>query len=274
MFDLYTLSYIALGMSILSFWIHRSFWLWGAFLTISLSLAIHVGISQPFSLVPIGSLGVIHFLLKRHIAGIQRWILVLMATAISVLLIYHWVPAFTNWHVSGNFWISYDKPFIGFFVLAFSLPLLRSPEEWRAVLLKAVPLTILGIGGMIFLATITGAIELQPKWPSYLLLRAMTNLVFVTIPEEAFFRGFIQEELCKRFGEGFKGGFGAIVLTSLFFTAMHLSWSPNLEILTFVCVASLLYGAIYHLTRAVESSILCHFLLNMTHLVFFSYHAL
>jgi membrane protease YdiL (CAAX protease family) len=261
-------------MCILSFWIHRSFWLWGAFLGLSLSLAIRSGIANPFSLIPLASLGVIHFPLQRNVAGIQRWALVLMATCISVILIRHWLPTFSNWHVEGKFWISYDKPFIGIFVLAFTLPLLRSRAEWGQVLIKAVPLTILGIGAMIFLAGAAGVVTLDPKWPPHFLLRVASNLILVTIPEEAFYRGFLQEELFKRFGQGFKGGLGAIGITSLFFMAMHISWSPSLGILAFTFVASLLYGAIYQYTRAVEGSIFCHFLLNMTHLIFFSYHAL
>ena len=66
----------------------------------------------------------------------------------------------------------------------------------------------------------------------------------------------------------------ALILTSVLFTATHIYWSPNLEILAFVFLASLLYGSVYLISGKIESAILCHFLLNLIHMTFFSYHAM
>lgn len=274
MIDLQHLAFFSLAMCFLSLWIHRSAWLWGSFLAISLILAFQTSVAKPFSLVPIATLGVCNFLMARAIKGIQRWILFGITIFVSMALSFHWIPVFCNWNVSGKFWINYDKPFAGLFVLAFALPLIRFRLDFLKVALKTVPLSILGISGMSLLAISSGAVCFDFKWPDHLFLRTASNLVLVSIPEEAFFRGFVQEELFKRFGQGVKGHVGSVLITSIFFALMHVGWSPNIGIMAFVFLAGVLYGAIYQYTRAIESSIFCHFALNMTHMIFFSYHAM
>jgi membrane protease YdiL (CAAX protease family) len=99
-------------------------------------------------------------------------------------------------------------------------------------------------------------------------------LIFVSIPEEAFFRGFIQRELYQWFGSNPLAASGSILITSAFFTLLHLIWVANLPFLGLVFIASLIYGTIYQVTKSIESSILCHFGLNVIHFFFFTYPAL
>lgn len=273
MVELSELAFFSLAMCFLSLWICRSPWLWGSFLAISLILAVQTEVAKPFSLIPIATLGVSHFLMSRSVKGAQRWLLFSIAIFISVSLIFHWAPGFCNWHVSGKFWINYDKPFIGLFALTFTLPLLRSKPEYLKMALKAIPLIILGIVGMAMLAVASGTVHFNLKWPDHFFLRMANNLAFVSISEEAFFRGFVQQELFKRFGERFKGHVGSVLITSLFFTLMHVGWTSDIGLMLFVFLAGILYGTIYQYTRAIESSILCHFVLNMVHMIFFNYHA-
>jgi membrane protease YdiL (CAAX protease family) len=272
--DLQILTYFALGMSFLSLWIHRSAWLWGSFLAISLILAVESGTLNPFSLIPIGTLFLIHFLLKKNVSGTQRFILIIIAIVISFGLIFHKIPGFCNWHISGNFWMNYDSPFIGLFVLALPLPLIRSKQEWVKVAIKTLPLTILGIALMTILATSAGAVQFQIKWPSHFLLRAAVNLILVAIPEEAFFRGFIQQELFKSLGQGAKGHILSVLLASAIFALAHLHWTGSFVMVGFVFLAGILYGALYQYTKAIESSIFFHYTLNLIHMLFFSYHAM
>jgi membrane protease YdiL (CAAX protease family) len=267
------LAFFSLMMTFLSFWIHKSAWLWGAFLAISYILAINTSVVQPFSLVPIGTLLVLFWLFKNPIHGGLRLVLGLTVVALAAGLNFHWIPGFCNWHVSGNFWVNYDKPFIGLFTLAFLLPLLRTPEEWYKMAFKAIPLTIVAVFTLAILAVTSGTIAWQFKIPSHFILRLATNLLLVVIPEEAFFRGFVQEELFKGLGKGLKGGIVAIVVSSLLFALFHLGWHSSFAMLGFVCLAGVIYGAIYQYTRAIESSILCHFAVNFIHMTFFTYHA-
>jgi hypothetical protein len=260
-------------MAFLSLWIHRSAWLWGAFLAISYILALNTGVAQPFSIVPVGVLFALFLTLKNPLDGRTRFILSIAAIIIAAVLNFHWMPGFSNWHVSGNLWVNYDTPFIGLFVLAFMLPLLRSPAEWYNVVLKALPLTFIAVLLLYALALPSGAVDWQFKVPSHFLIRILSNLFLVVIPEEAFFRGFVQQELFKSLGGGLKGTIGAIAGASLLFALFHIGWTASAAMLGAVFFAGILYGAIYQYTKAVEGSIICHFIVNLIHMTFFTYHA-
>jgi hypothetical protein len=96
-------------------------------------------------------------------------------------------------------------------------------------------------------------------------LLTYSNLFLTSIPEEGFYRRFIQNKLCPYFGKTI-----ALFLTAALFTLTHIFWSPNIGILALTFVAGLLYGGIYLYSKKIESAILCHFLLNFIHITFFS----
>jgi len=268
------LAFYSLMMAFLSLWIHRSAWLWGGFLAISYILAFHTSVVQPFSIIPTSLLFVIFLTFKKKELQPQtRVILAIVAILIAAGLSFHWIPGFKNWNVEGKLWLNYDKPFIGLFVLAFLLPLLRTPAEWYQLALKAVPLTLVAVFVLILLALPSGAVDWHIKIPSHFLLRITSNLFLVTIPEEAFFRGFVQQEIFKSLGPGPKGHIGAVVGASLLFTLFHIGWTTSAAMLGFVFLAGVMYGAIYQYTKAIESSIFCHFCVNLMHMIFFTYHA-
>jgi uncharacterized protein len=273
MVSLTYVAFFSLMMTFLSLWIHRSAWLWGAFLVISYILALHTGVAQPFSLLPIITLFLLCWALKKPIVGTTRWILVWIVIVIGAGLNFHWIPGFHNWNVSGRFWLNYDKPFMGLFPLVFLLPLIRSPAAWAQMTLKALPLTVIAVIILAVLTLSSGTVAWQMKIPSHALLRLASNLFLVVIPEEGFFRGFVQEEIYKWMGPGAKGNISAVVGASLLFTLFHLGWTASAAMLGFVFLAGVLYGTIYQYTKAIESSILCHYIVNFLHMVCFTYHA-
>jgi len=261
-----TLAYFSLMMTFLSLWIHRTAWLWGAFLAISYILAFNTGIVQPFSLVPIGTLFILFWFLKKPVAGITRAGLVLLAIALAAGLNFHIMPGFCNFNVSGNFWLNFDVPFMGLFVLTFLIPLIRTTDELMKTAAKTIPLTILAVVIMAFLTVASQTVAWDPKLPPNFLLRLVVNLFLVVIPEEAFFRGFVQEELYKGVGQGFKGAFVAILATALLFALFHIKWTGSFAMLGFVFLAGIIYGSIYQYTRSIESSIFCHYTINVIHM--------
>ncbi len=272
MVDLCHLAFFILMMVFLSLWVHRSAWLWGAFLIISYILAFQTDVVQPFSIIPIGLLFVLFLVFRRPLVPFTRFVLIIITVLIAAGLNFHWIPGFSNWHVSGNLWINYDKPFMGLFVLTFLLPLLRSPEEWYRMFLKAAPMTLAAVFILALLALSSGTVDWQFKIPSHFLIRVASNLFLVTIPEEAFFRGFVQAEIFKSLGPGPKGHIGAVVGASLLFTLFHVGWTASAAMLGFVFLAGLFYGAIFQFVKAIEGSILCHFCVNLLHMTLFTYH--
>lgn len=278
-----SLSFFSLAMAIVSFWAKRSAPIWGGFLLLSLILAYFSHIITPIALIPIGALLILHPLLIGETRGLLRLILFLTIIGISLCLIGGVFPGFHYWTVyqklslsphsyPTTFGINYGKVFIGFFVLAWGLPLAKSVSELEKILRLAFPLSLLGIVALLTFSLFSGLIAYDPKLPPGLWFFLLTNLIFVTIMEEAFWRGFVQEQLRRFFRPlGPASPLLAILVTSLFFALTHYFWVPHLPFLGLIFLASLIYGALYQITRAIEGSILCHFLLNATHITLFTY---
>lgn len=264
--DIKYLSLFCLVMTFATLWIRRSIVLWGSFLVLALSLAIYSGQAQPFSLLVVAILFVLFWILKNPIAGIKRHVLTLIALAIGAGLNYHWIPGFASQHPH------IDKPLMGLFPLTFLLPLCQTRQDWIKMGLKTAMPVVVGIFGLATLALATGVVEWQVKILPHFLLRLVFNLFLTVIPEEAFFRGFLQKEISQQIGKGIIGKAAGIVAASALFTLCHLAWTSSPAMLALVFVAGALYGLIYELSGYLEGSIICHFAVNLLHMIFFSYH--
>lgn len=279
------LTFFAFAMSFISLWLNKTTWLWGSFLIISIILAFQTGILAPLGLIPICAVLLCHFLLK---SGVKRWgrlFLFTLVSALSIGLTFHLFPGFNNWEVASglkvspgaypyNLWFNFDKPFIGIFPLVWSIALVQSPAQLKKVFKPTLILSLGGIALMMFLSVKSGIVKWDPKIPAMLFVWLINNLIFVCIPEEALFRGFFQKEVGQWLGGGMLAKVVAVLATSLFFTLFHVKWVPSIPFLCLVFVAGLLYGTIYEMTKSIECSIFCHFVLNATHLLLFTYPAL
>ena len=99
-------------------------------------------------------------------------------------------------------------------------------------------------------------LRLAPAFPTFevrYLLRDLVYMVaFVGLGEELLFRGLLQRDLINVFG--WKQG---IVLASLVFAVMHLTWRSVPE-LVFVFFASLIFGYLYYKTKSLVAPIVVH----------------
>jgi hypothetical protein len=95
-----------------------------------------------------------------------------------------------------------------------------------------------------------------PAFPTFevkYLLRDLVYMVaFVGVGEELLFRGLVQRDLMNALG--WKQG---IVLASLMFAVMHLTWRSIPELI-FVFLAGLLLGYMYYKTRSLVAPIVTH----------------
>ncbi len=112
----------------------------------------------------------------------------------------------------------------------------------------------------------TGTIEyfiLQPApaFPSFevrYLFRDMAYMfLFVGIGEELLFRGLVQRDLMKVLGWKW-----SIILASVIFAVMHLTWRSVPE-LVFVFFAALILGYLYYRTRSLVAPIAMHGINNV-----------
>jgi len=95
-----------------------------------------------------------------------------------------------------------------------------------------------------------------PAFPAfevrYLFRDLFYMFCFVGLAEELLFRGLVQRDLMKAFG--WKQG---IVLASLTFAVMHLTWRSIPE-LVFVFVVGLILGYVYYRTKNLVAPIIIH----------------
>lgn len=250
-----------LGICFISLWFSKEIKYWGSLFALSLIFGIYEGFITWIGLLPI-------FILTLLWIGevkFRHWLFFLGIVVLSTLFKLHVLPGFSSYFFTPKFTLGFESPLIGLFPLALLVPLSKSREEWIEVL-KGLGLGILGIIGIAVTAMLIGAIKIDLNLPSHYELRLLANLIFTCIPEEGFYRGYVQNRLTS-----YLGNWGALFLTSALFTATHLLWSSSPAILAFAFIASLLYGVVYLYSRRIESAILTHFLLNWVHITFFYY---
>ncbi|MES0879413.1 CPBP family intramembrane glutamic endopeptidase [Roseibium sp. SCP14] len=196
------------------------------------------------------------------------------------LVMTHALPGFDNLKVvSGvqvspggipySMYLNFDKAALGFFLVLFAVKPLQSRSEWNVCIKAAATNFVPAAGLLILLALIAGLVTFDPKVPPFLPIWVFSNLLITCVADEAFFRRFVLAELREYVGLGRTRGAIALILSSLFFAYYHLNGGPLFAGFSFV--AGLCYGAAYLRSNRLEASILVHFLVNLTHILFFTY---
>lgn len=167
-------------------------------------------------------------------------------------------------------YLNFDKTIAGLLIIGLTLQRVKSLANFKLMLKQLfvrLPLVLLII---LILSYAFGYVRFEPKLAPQLWLWMISNLFFTCIAEEGLFRGFFQEYLSSfkyKYAE-----YVAIVIPALFFGAIHFPGGIKYVILA--TVAGSLYGWIYKVTCRIEASMLAHFTLNLTHILFFTYPAL
>jgi uncharacterized protein len=263
------LSFLFLTFSILSLWVKRDPRVWGSLLGLSLLFGLIAGNILWLGLIFLGGLILLWVLYAKK----PNIVLFIALILVTICYKFHLIPGYHPVFVTPKFQIRLELAILGLLPLALLVPLSKTVQDWKKVL-KGLIIGCAGIGILAILATITGATHWEFKLPTSMVARGWSNLILTSIPEEGFYRGFLQRGLSHYFKETKMGKTVALILTSLIFTLTHVYWSPSAAILGFVFLASLLYGGVYLLSGKIESAILCHFLLNLIHMIFFEYHAM
>ncbi len=263
------LAFIFLGGSFLSLWLKREPKIWGSLICFCILSGMVAGNITWTGLAFIISLALLWFFYHRRPSVAIFMALVCLGISFKLRLL----PGYSPFFITPKFAIGLENPLIGLFPLALLVPLAEDCQDWKAVI-KGLIVGCAGIALLAVLATLSGATQWDYKQPSYMGTRVLSNLILTSIPEEGFYRGFIQKILCNYFKKIRMGNVLALILTSLLFSASHIYWSSNLGILAFTFLTGLLYGSVYLFSAKIESAILCHFLFNLIHMTFFSYHAM
>lgn len=202
---------------------------------------------------------------------------------LSIGLSLHLLPGFQNLRILNNVYISnngipfslylnFDKTVVGLFILGILHQRIMTKAGWREMFKTMAPRALVIIFLVAVLSFSFNFVWFDPKLPSSLPIWALTNLLFVCLAEEGFFRGFIQKYLCLSLRNINYGNLIAILIASVLFGLSHFMGGMKYVILA--TVAGVGYGWIYMRTQRIEASMITHFLLNLVHFLFFTYPAL
>ena len=164
--------------------------------------------------------------------------------------------------------LNFDTTAAGLILFAVFCVPARSRDDWRTVF-KAYPI-ILGTPLIVFaIGLALGYVNVDPKFVAYAPIFFTCNLLFTCVTEEAFFRGFIQEQLTNGMKRWKAGPYIAVAIAALLFGIAHAKGGPLLIVLA--SIAGVGYGYAYLSSKRIEAAILTHFALNALHFVAFTY---
>ncbi|PRD45827.1 hypothetical protein C5748_01410 [Phyllobacterium phragmitis] len=211
-------------------------------------------------------------------------VLVLLAT---VAFAGHIVPGFANVKildhirvspVSAPFtmYLNYDKVFSAFVLASCGRlfwagsPISIKPPVGRA---RATGIGALVLGACLLviipISMVAGYIAFEPKVMPVLWLWALNNFLFVTFAEEVLFRGMVQGSFSRAFARFGWSPYIALAISAGLFGLYHLEggWSY----VALATLAGLFYGTAYMKTGRIEVAMSVHFLLNLVHVLLFTY---
>ena len=236
------------------------------------------------AVAPIAILGYSLYLFYQNgISPGKKFVTGLCIISLAFLLGAHKIPYFHNLNMLSNIQISqdgiqftmylnFDKALVGLLLLGFGHRLIASKTQWASLWQAMKVRCLLFVGMLVLLAVAFGEVHFDPKLPDRFPLWLFTNLCFVCVPEEAFFRGFLQKQLGELW-QGFAwGGYAALIVTACLFGFAH--YAGGIAYSIWGTIAGLGYGWIYERTKRIEAAILLHFMLNITHFLLFTYPAL
>lgn len=206
---------------------------------------------------------------------------------ITILSFAHLLPSFNNIEAIKNIrlsknssdlnlWLNFDKPLIAIFMLFFAYQTPRKLNDYKKIFLQTskifLPLSLVVIG----IGMIGKFLVFDPKLPNFNITSLwLIKILFLTIfPEEFFFRFFLQNNIINllkksQFFKTKNYQIIGLIFTAIIFGLTHFSGGFSLVLLAII--SGFGYGFVYMRTGYIESAILLHFLINLSHFLFFSY---
>lgn len=279
------LCYSVLYLAVACLWLPASIWGQPLWLILAASAGFIALISGQLTPLGLGLAALylfIAYLFSRTTGAKKKWLTLLLA-ALSVLFGAHLLPGFHNLQalnavlVSADglpftMYLNLDKTLVALGLLGWCVPRLSRRQEWRQLLQVLLSRSLLFLLLIFILALASGKVHWDPKLPSCTLLWMLTNLLFVCTAEEAFFRGFLQQQLALLWKNRPLQQELPLALASLVYGLSHFAGGPLY--VAFVTLAGLGYGWVYQKTGCIEASILLHFALNAAHFLLFTYPSL
>jgi uncharacterized protein len=280
-------AFIFLGIAFCSVWMPdinafgRQFKPW-MFYILSICIALLSGvityIALPMLTIFVGAIYAFLYFKSNFFRLALLLVFVLLGLALSV----HIVPGFNNPKLMDQVqlsinsaifsqYLNFDKASAGLLFLAAFSNKLKDRHDFIKILNPSITFSLCTVIVVIGLAIFIGYVRFSPKFPDMAVAFLLSNLFFTCVVEQAFFQGFLQELLIKKWCDRslFLSKWAPILIAALLFGVSHGLGSINqvalASILGFSC------ALIYQRTRLIESAISVHFALNLVHFLGFTY---
>lgn len=245
-----------------------------ALLAVTVAVGTYVQILDWRALVFLAVLAVMAGIYCKFSHKTMRTVLEILLVLLAVGLMLHLIPGFHNLRVlegvrtgpeSAPFSLYYnaDKALVPFVLLICLKSLFTTdtrphskPWHWLA-LVVAIPV-------LLMTAVALGGLKIEPHHPEWLFQFVLANIFFVSLAEEALFRGYLQQRLASLMHPVL-----ALIIASLLFGGLHYAGGSLLVI--FATLAGLIYGLAWMLSGRLWVAVLFHVGLNLCHLLFFTY---
>lgn len=290
LFSNQNLSYISLTfliINLISFYCTKTKKLPIIFFAIALATALISGVINFISSLIILLFGfLIYSFYQKKLPSPYKIFIYFGIFIITILSFLHQLPGIDNIEFltniklsknSSNFdlWLNFDKPLIAIFLLFFIYNPPRKFSDYKNIFIQTLKLFVPLLIILLALGTYGNFLVFDPKFPSFeITFLWLIKMIFLTIfAEEFFFRFFIQNSVILLFKNSKYFSKNpqiiGLIFTSILFGLTHFSQGFVFILLATIC--GFFYGLIFIRTRYIEASILLHFLINLTHFIFFSY---
>lgn len=278
--------YMTLGLLVVALLVVRSRKAISMLMAAQIGFAFFCGIMNPTALGAVAIFWGICALHWRN-PSTKKWLNSLrlfVIVAIAISFASHFVPGFHNLRLySGlmitptatpfTMYLNFDKTIAAVILVATSGLLLRQIGSFSLKsVVESVIIAALCVSLLVPAAMLKGYVNFEPKIPDFFWMWALNNLLFVCFAEEVIFRGIIQNYLMQYAMRWKMSPFIPIFISALLFALLlpgHVQGGPTF--IAFATLSGLFYGYAYHRTHRLESAILVHFLVNLSHFLFFSY---
>lgn len=252
---------------------------WLCLLVLACASGVVTGLVSLQAVGAIVALGALAYAARRSKGGPVNVLLMVAMACMLLALSMHRFPGFVNPPLVTDLAISaaaepvtqrlnFDKAAAGLILFALFCVPARTRTEWREVgrhywIILGTPLVVLPVGLLV------GYVDVDVKLLAYTPVYLVLNLLFTCVMEEAFFRGFIQEQLARAMARWKAGPAIAMGVAALLFGLAHARGGWLFAGLA--TLAGLGYGYAYLRSKRIETAILTHLALNGIHFIAFTY---
>ena len=278
-----SLSYLLLGCATVLLWVYpkhpvRGLGVFGVSVIVAL-------ITERLNFIGLTAVFALGLALRAgyHSRPQPRLLSILAHASIVILgtaLISHWMPGFQNLKVIDaikfsydsrpySMYLNFDKGAVGFLIAYFVGYKAQSMRDWKnttkTALLCIAPCAAL----LMSVALLIRFVRFDPKLPSQTGIWMFSNILFTAVPEEMFFRYYIQKNIFKIVAP--KRSWIAIVIASIIFGIFPSHLKAGVAFVALATIAGIFYGYAYLKSNRIEAAIITHSAVNATHFLLFSY---